>query len=75
MLLNDKARDIQNKGRGWHGDPEGHREAGRKGGQMSSGKFKEGSEWARRQGRKGGESRLSSNRRRAEVFHDQKVPM
>ncbi len=22
------------KGRGWHGDPEGHRRAGRKGGQM-----------------------------------------
>jgi general stress protein YciG len=27
-------------GRGWHGDPEGHARAGRKGGKASSGNFR-----------------------------------
>lgn len=49
-------------GRGWHGDPEGHAEAGRKGG-MSQGKennpgnFANDREKAREAGRKGGMAR------------------
>jgi hypothetical protein len=38
------------KGRGWHGDAEGHARAGRK----SSGKFEKGSARAKEAGRKGG---------------------
>lgn len=54
------SNNKESKGRGWHGDPKGHAEAGRKGGQASSGKFQEGSERAREAGRKGGESRNNS---------------
>lgn len=49
MARETKTREA--KGRGWHGDPKGHAEAGRKGGQASSGKFQEGSERAREAGR------------------------
>ena len=42
------------KGKGWHGDPEAHAKAGRKGGQMSSGNFKHNPKRAAEAGRKGG---------------------
>ena len=41
---------MAEQGRGWHGNPEGHAEAGR----MSGGKFKKGSKRAREAGRRGG---------------------
>jgi len=41
-------------GKGWHGDPEAHARAGRKGGQKSSGNFKHDPSRAAEAGRKGG---------------------
>ncbi len=41
-------------GKGWHGDPEGHARAGRKGGMVSSGNFKNDPSRAAHAGRKGG---------------------
>ena len=41
-------------GKGWHGDPEAHAKAGRKGGQMSSGNFKHSPERAAAAGKIGG---------------------
>jgi uncharacterized protein len=43
------------KGRGWHGDPEGHARAGRKGGRVSSGNFKKDPKRASEAGRRGGQ--------------------
>jgi general stress protein YciG len=43
---------AESKGKGWHGDPQGHAKAGR----MSSGKFKPGSDRARMAGKKGGQA-------------------
>lgn len=48
-------------GRGWFGDSRGHAEAGRKGGQKSSGNFKNDPERAREAGRKGGKARARRN--------------
>lgn len=43
------------KGRGWHGDPKGHARAGRLGGQVSGGNFKNRpSEDARKAAKKSG---------------------
>lgn len=44
----------RSKGKGWHGDPAGHAAAGRKGGQASSGNFKNNPERAAAAGRMGG---------------------
>lgn len=41
------------EGRGWHGDSEGHREAGRQGGEATAQKY--GPEFYEEIGRKGGE--------------------
>ena len=41
-------------GKGWHGDPEGHARAGRKGGMASSGNFKNNPSRAAEAGRLGG---------------------
>lgn len=46
--------ETQPKGKGWHGDSEGHARAGKLGGLKSSGKFAKGSERARKAGKKGG---------------------
>jgi general stress protein YciG len=74
------AQRKKSPGRGWHGDPQRHAAAGKKGGEstaqrhgpefyerigkkggeVSPGKFKKGSERARQAGRKGGEARVSS---------------
>lgn len=43
--------------RGWHGDPEGHRKAGQKGGRKSGGNFKNDPQRARVAGQKGGRAR------------------
>lgn len=45
---------AQSKGRGWHGDPEGHARAGRLGGQKSGGNFKNDRKRASEAGRRGG---------------------
>lgn len=50
MMKTDKKR----QGSGWHGDPEGHAEAGRKGGQTTS--RERGEEFYSEIGRKGGEA-------------------
>lgn len=42
------------RGRGWHGDPEGHARAGRKGGSRSGGNFKHNPQRASEAGKKGG---------------------
>jgi len=42
------------KGKGWHGDPEGHAKAGRKGGKATAEKFDE--VYFARIGRKGGKT-------------------
>lgn len=42
------------RGKGWHGDPEGHAKAGRKGGKATAEKFDEGH--FARIGRKGGKT-------------------
>ena len=47
-------------GRGWHGDPEGHRRAGRKGGRVSSGNFKNDPKRASIAGQRGGQKRSRS---------------
>lgn len=44
----------KNAGKGWHGDPEGHARAGRKGGMASSGNFKNDRSRAAAAGRLGG---------------------
>ncbi|QQS18550.1 general stress protein [Candidatus Saccharibacteria bacterium] len=44
----------ENKGKGWHGDPAGHARAGRKGGKISSGNFKNNHERASSAGKVGG---------------------
>ncbi len=50
--MGDESRGSQeSQGRGWHGDPEGHAEAGRKGGEAVS----EDREHMAEIGRKGGE--------------------
>lgn len=41
-------------GKGWHGDPQGHARAGRMGGKVSSGNFKNDPQRAAAAGRKGG---------------------
>lgn len=46
---------MRDKGKGWHGDSQGHSEAGRKGGEKSGGNFANDPEKAREAGRKGGE--------------------
>lgn len=46
--------EVKDSRKGWHGDPEGHAKAGRKGGIKSSGKFVAGSERAKEAGRLGG---------------------
>ncbi len=43
------------KRRGWHGDPEGHARAGRKGGQVSGGNFKNNPKRASEAGKIGGQ--------------------
>jgi len=45
--------DEKQEGSGWHGDPEGHAEAGRKGGEATAQK---GSEFYSEIGKKGGEA-------------------
>lgn len=53
------------KGRGWHGDPAGHARAGRLGGQVSGGNFKNRpSEEAREAAKKSG-GNFALNRQRA----------
>ena len=47
---------AERKGRGWHGDSAGHAKAGRKGGQASSGNFKNDPQRAKEAGRKGGQT-------------------
>lgn len=42
-------------GRGWHGNPEGHAAAGRKGGKVSGGNFANNRQRASEAGRKGGQ--------------------
>lgn len=42
------------KGKGWHGDPAGHAQAGRKGGAVSSGNFKNNPKRAAAAGQIGG---------------------
>ncbi len=46
--------EKQSKGRGWHGDSEGHRRAGRLGGQKSGGNFKRDRARASAAGKVGG---------------------
>lgn len=46
----DNNNSSKKEGRGWHGDPQGHAEAG----SQSGGKFSKGSERAKEAGRKGG---------------------
>lgn len=52
------------QGKGWHGDPEGHAKAGKKGGEQSGGNFKNDREKASEAGRKGGESSGGGGRNR-----------
>lgn len=51
------------QGKGWHGDPEGHAQAGKKGGEQSGGNFKNDREKASEAGRKGGESSHGGGRK------------
>lgn len=44
----------ESKGKGWHGDSAGHAAAGRKGGKMSSGNFKNNPKRALEAGKVGG---------------------
>lgn len=46
--------DKKTQGKGWHGDPEAHARAGRKGGSVSSGNFKNDPKRAAAAGRIGG---------------------
>ncbi|MCM8782700.1 MAG: hypothetical protein NC828_06625 [Candidatus Omnitrophica bacterium] len=48
----DSVKKTLGKGRGWHGDPEGHAKAGRKGGQKLA--RERGSKFFSEIGRKGG---------------------
>jgi len=56
-MANQTASIVEEKsvGKGWHGDPEGHARAGRKGGQASSGNFKNDTKRAAAAGRLGGQ--------------------
>jgi len=48
------ATEPTGPGKGWHGDSDGHRVAGKKGGMVSSGNFRNDPERAAAAGRKGG---------------------
>lgn len=48
------------RGRGWHRDPEGHAQAGRKGGKTTAKKY--GEEFYSEIGRKGGKSKGNSGK-------------
>ncbi|HZO87072.1 MAG TPA: KGG domain-containing protein [Chthonomonadaceae bacterium] len=50
-------REGEGEGRGWHGDPQGHAQAGRKGGEEVS----KDREHMAEIGRKGGEARAKDN--------------
>lgn len=54
MLPKHQQGGIMGTGKGWHGDPEAHARAGRKGGQVSTGNFKHSSERASKAGKIGG---------------------
>ncbi len=54
MLYKEVKILMAAQGRGWHGDPQGHAKAGRKGGQSSGGNFKRDRDRAREAGRIGG---------------------
>ena len=47
-------------GRGWHGDPQGHSKAGRKGGQTTA--RTHGADFYKKIGRKGGQARRQQNK-------------
>lgn len=47
---------MAGQGRGWHGDSQGHAKAGRKGGKVSGGNFKNDPQRASEAGRKGGQT-------------------
>lgn len=55
LFMKGGVRNMKGKGRGWHGDPEGHAKAGRKGGRVSSGNFKNDPKRASDAGRRGGQ--------------------
>lgn len=48
------AVSVKGVGKGWHGDPNGHAKAGRKGGMKSSGNFRNDPQRAADAGRLGG---------------------
>lgn len=57
-MMMDKKR-----GKGWHGNPEGHAEAGQKGGQTTAEQY--GSEFYSRIGRQGGKRSQGGARKKA----------
>lgn len=50
---------MADAGRGWHGDPQGHSKAGRKGGQTTA--RTHGADFYKKIGRKGGQARRQQN--------------
>ena len=54
MEENLEKTQAQTVGKGWHGDPEGHARAGKRGGAKSPGNFKHNPERAVAAGRVGG---------------------
>jgi len=54
MVRQGDTHMTQTTGKGWHGDSSGHARAGRKGGMMSSGNFRNDPKRAAEAGRLGG---------------------
>jgi general stress protein YciG len=54
MVKQETTTGVKSVGKGWHGDPQGHARAGRKGGIKSSGNFRNDHDRAVMAGRLGG---------------------